>query len=384
VDDINEPTTCTLLYVKDRMLRTIEVADAIMMATRIVHGRSIPSECAVVEVTTIREGREFEDLDYPNEEEGIVKLKDAKGNFVLWPHKDIILKIGSSLIISPQNREDKGTPTSQNTKCSTARFTLPSQNPPQTTPPPKNSPPTQPLEHHSPPCVAISKSPQTTPPLQNPPPTQPLEHHSPPCVAISMSPHTTPPLQNPPPTQPLEHDSLLRQSPPLTTTPQNQPIEQALHHHSPPRVAVLKSPPHTTPPLQNPAPTQPLVHHSPLCQSPHTTTPQNPPTEQTLQHHSPLHVYSPKSTPHTIPPPRNPSIAHTLQPHSPPCVSSPKSRPHTIPTPQNPPKALKKQDATHTTCWGLVPTVLWAAGYNPENLDMARLPHTRCGPTTPD
>jgi hypothetical protein len=28
-------------------------------------------------------GREFEDLDYPKEEEGIGKLKDVKGNFIL-------------------------------------------------------------------------------------------------------------------------------------------------------------------------------------------------------------------------------------------------------------------------------------------------------------
>jgi hypothetical protein len=42
VDDINEPTPCTLLYVKGRMLRTIKVADAIMMATRIMHGRPVP------------------------------------------------------------------------------------------------------------------------------------------------------------------------------------------------------------------------------------------------------------------------------------------------------------------------------------------------------
>jgi hypothetical protein len=83
VDDINEPTSCTLLYVKGRMLRTIEVDDAIMMATRIIHGQPVPSECVVVEVTTIREVREFGDLDYPDEEEGIEKLKDAKRNFIL-------------------------------------------------------------------------------------------------------------------------------------------------------------------------------------------------------------------------------------------------------------------------------------------------------------
>jgi hypothetical protein len=83
MDDINEPTSCTLPYVKGRMLRTIEVDDAIVMATRIMHGQPVPSECVVVEVTTIREVREFEDLDYPDEEEGIEKLKDAKRNFIL-------------------------------------------------------------------------------------------------------------------------------------------------------------------------------------------------------------------------------------------------------------------------------------------------------------
>jgi hypothetical protein len=83
VDDINKPTPCTLLYVKGRTLRTIKVADAIVMTTRIMYGQPIPSECAMVEVTTIREGCEFEDLDYPDEEEGIEKLKDAKGNFII-------------------------------------------------------------------------------------------------------------------------------------------------------------------------------------------------------------------------------------------------------------------------------------------------------------
>jgi hypothetical protein len=104
VDDINKPTPCTLLYVKGGTLRTIEVADAIVMATHIMHGRPILSECAVVEVTTITEGREFEDLDYPDEEDGIEKLKDAKGNFILWPRKDIIIKTYSSLIVLLQSR----------------------------------------------------------------------------------------------------------------------------------------------------------------------------------------------------------------------------------------------------------------------------------------
>jgi hypothetical protein len=55
----------------------------------------------VVEVTTIREGHEFEDLDYLDEKEGIENLKDAKGNFIIWPRKDIIIKIHSLPIVSP-------------------------------------------------------------------------------------------------------------------------------------------------------------------------------------------------------------------------------------------------------------------------------------------
>jgi hypothetical protein len=101
VDDINETTPCTLLYIKGGVLRSIKVIDAIVMATRILHGRPIPSECAVVKVTTIREGNEFEDLDYPYEEEGIEKQKEVKGIFILWPCKDIILKTHSSPIVSP-------------------------------------------------------------------------------------------------------------------------------------------------------------------------------------------------------------------------------------------------------------------------------------------
>jgi hypothetical protein len=177
VDDINEPTPCTLLYVKGSTLRTIEDADAIVMATRMMHGRPILSECAVVEVTTIREGHEFEDLDYPDEEEGIEKLKDAKGNFILWPRKDIIIKTRSSPIVSPQSREDEGTSTSQNTIRSTAAITPPYENSTKTTPSPKNLTSTKPLEHHSPqhrspPHGHSSKSPSHTTPLQNLPTEQ--------------------------------------------------------------------------------------------------------------------------------------------------------------------------------------------------------------------
>jgi hypothetical protein len=87
MDDINEPTPRTLHCVKGKRLRIIKVVDAIVMATHIMHG------C------------EFEDLDYPDKHERIEMLKDAKGNFILRPHKDIIQKIHSSSIVSPQNKK---------------------------------------------------------------------------------------------------------------------------------------------------------------------------------------------------------------------------------------------------------------------------------------
>jgi hypothetical protein len=105
VDDIKDPTPCTLMYVKGRTSRTIKVAKATMMLSRIHHGRPVPAECVVVKVTTFREGREFEDLDYPDEDEGIEKLVDAKGTFILWPRKDIIVKSRSSPIVSPRSTE---------------------------------------------------------------------------------------------------------------------------------------------------------------------------------------------------------------------------------------------------------------------------------------
>jgi hypothetical protein len=83
VDDIKDPTPCTLMYVKGRTSRTIEVVEATMMPSRILHGHPVPTECVVVKVTTIRDGREFKDLDYPEEDEGIETLVDAKGTFIL-------------------------------------------------------------------------------------------------------------------------------------------------------------------------------------------------------------------------------------------------------------------------------------------------------------
>jgi hypothetical protein len=105
MDDIKDPTSCTLIYVKGRTSKTIEVAEATIMPRCILHGRPVPIECAVVEVTMIREGHEFEELDYPDEDELIEQLVDTKGTFILWPHKDIIVKTHSSLIVLPWSTE---------------------------------------------------------------------------------------------------------------------------------------------------------------------------------------------------------------------------------------------------------------------------------------
>jgi hypothetical protein len=83
VDDIKYPTPYTLMYVKGRISSTIEVVEAPVMPSRIHHGRPIPAECVVVEVTMIGEGHEFEDLDYLDEDVGIEKLVDVKGTFIL-------------------------------------------------------------------------------------------------------------------------------------------------------------------------------------------------------------------------------------------------------------------------------------------------------------
>jgi hypothetical protein len=127
IDDINNPTPCTLFYIKGKKSMVIEVANAIMVTDHILHGQPIPIECVVVEVIMIREGHEFEDLDYPNKEERIVKLRDTKGTFMLWPRKDVILKTHSSSIVSPQSKEARNT--------STSKMSLPALDPP---PPPQD------------------------------------------------------------------------------------------------------------------------------------------------------------------------------------------------------------------------------------------------------
>jgi hypothetical protein len=116
VDDIKDPTPCTLMYVKGRTSRPIKVAKATVMPSRILHGRSVLTECAVLELNTIREGHVFEDLDYPDVDEGIEKLVDAKGTFILRPRKDIIVKTHSSSIVLSWNTEAGGTPTSNISK----------------------------------------------------------------------------------------------------------------------------------------------------------------------------------------------------------------------------------------------------------------------------
>jgi hypothetical protein len=116
MDDVKDLTPCTLMYVKGRTSRTIEVVEPTVMPSRLYHGQLIPVECVVVKVTMIREGHEFEDLDYPDEDEGIEKLVDAKWSFILWPRKDIIIKTRLSPIVSPGSTEAGATPTSNMSK----------------------------------------------------------------------------------------------------------------------------------------------------------------------------------------------------------------------------------------------------------------------------
>jgi hypothetical protein len=133
LDEIKDPILYTLMYVKGRTSMTIEVVKAIVMISCLLHGQLVPVECAVVKVIMIREGREFEVHDYPNEEEGIEKLVDAKGTLIHWSHKDIIVKTHLSPIVSPQSTEAGGTPTSN--------MPLPVQDPhTSATPPPSQNP----------------------------------------------------------------------------------------------------------------------------------------------------------------------------------------------------------------------------------------------------
>jgi hypothetical protein len=64
VDDMKDLIPCTLMYVKGRTSRTIEVVETTVMPSRILRDQSVLIECAVVKVTTIEEGRELEDLDH--------------------------------------------------------------------------------------------------------------------------------------------------------------------------------------------------------------------------------------------------------------------------------------------------------------------------------
>jgi hypothetical protein len=92
MDDIKDLTPCTLMYVKGRTSRTIEVVKTTVMPSHILHGRPVPAECAVVEVTTIREGREFEDLDYPKTR-GLRNWLMLKGLSFSGPAKILLSKL---------------------------------------------------------------------------------------------------------------------------------------------------------------------------------------------------------------------------------------------------------------------------------------------------
>jgi hypothetical protein len=81
------------MYVKGKTSKTIEVAKATVMPSRILHGQPVLAECVVVEVTMIREGHEFEDLEYPNEDEGVRNLLMLKGLSFSGPIKILLSKL---------------------------------------------------------------------------------------------------------------------------------------------------------------------------------------------------------------------------------------------------------------------------------------------------
>jgi hypothetical protein len=83
MDDIKDLIPCTLMYVKGRTWKTIEVAEATMMPGWIHHRWPVPVERVVVKVTMIREGCDFKDFEYPDEDEGNEKLVDPKETFIL-------------------------------------------------------------------------------------------------------------------------------------------------------------------------------------------------------------------------------------------------------------------------------------------------------------
>jgi hypothetical protein len=92
VDNIKDPTPCTLVFVKGRTSRTIEVAEATMMPSRILHGQHVPEECAVVEVTTIREGHDFEDFTTLMKMRGVRNWLMQKGLSFSGPTKTLLSK----------------------------------------------------------------------------------------------------------------------------------------------------------------------------------------------------------------------------------------------------------------------------------------------------
>jgi hypothetical protein len=253
MDDIKDPTPCTLMYVKGRTSRTINVVEATMMPSHIHHVQPAPADYAVVKVTTIREGREFEDLDYPDEDEGIEKLVDAEGTFILWPYKDIIAKTHSSPIVSPWSIEDGGTPTSNMPK--PAQISHPSVTPPLGQDPAKESqvPELQDNREHSPPSPAQDPELQESTRRRVPSPVK--ESQSPKLQGNTK--RTTPPAQDQefqgnkedmtpsPPSQVLELQDTTRKMPP-------PPPIKDLHLH--PSTKQPELPPSTDrdPPTQQP------------------------------------------------------------------------------------------------------------------------------------
>lgn len=91
VDDIVRPTPCSLLISYGiTNLRTKQVGTGLAIPGREMHRAKIPDDYYRVEVLTVMQGHEDDELDIPRPDD-IEKLGQAIKNFILWPRRDIRL-----------------------------------------------------------------------------------------------------------------------------------------------------------------------------------------------------------------------------------------------------------------------------------------------------
>ena len=91
VDEIESPVRCSLVIrcgLNNNCTR--EVATGLAIPRRQFYGSEILEDNYRVEVLIVVQGYEDDMLDIPGPE-GIVKLRQAIKNFILWPRRDVLL-----------------------------------------------------------------------------------------------------------------------------------------------------------------------------------------------------------------------------------------------------------------------------------------------------